>query len=171
MKTTRLAGYVGYALRRAQGVIFADLSQALAPLLLRPVQFTVLLLIDQNPGTTQSLVSEALGIQKANFVATIADLENRALIRRRKSESDARSYSLNLTARGRVLLQRALDLQSQHEERLIAQIGPDERLHLLAMLHRLAQLPVTEPVKMTVNSHAALPDSQQTAAKDWRATG
>ena len=36
---TPLVGYVGYALRRAQGVIFADLSQALAPLILRPVQF------------------------------------------------------------------------------------------------------------------------------------
>jgi len=168
---TPLVGYVGYALRRAQGVVFADLSQALAPLMLRPVQFTVLLLIDQNPGTSQSCVSEALGIQKANFVATIADLEGRALIRRRKSASDARSYSLSLTARGRALLQRALELQSQHEARVIAQIGPEERLHLLASLHRLAELPLTEPLKITSSSRAALPDSEQSVAEDWRAAG
>ncbi|HWX78569.1 MAG TPA: MarR family transcriptional regulator [Steroidobacteraceae bacterium] len=168
---TPLVGYVGYALRRAQGVIFADLSQALAPLILRPVQFTVLLLIDQNPGTTQSCVSAALGIQKANFVATIADLEGRALIRRRKSESDARSYSLNLTPRGRALLQRALELQSQHEARVIGQIGLEERLHLLALLHRLAQLPVTEPVKIAARSHPVRPDSEHAAAKDWQVAG
>jgi DNA-binding MarR family transcriptional regulator len=161
---TPLVGYVGYALRRAQGVVFADLSQAFAPLMLRPVQFTVLLLIDQNSGTTQSCISEALGIQKANFVATIADLEGRALIRRRKSESDARSYSLNLTARGRELLQRALVLQSQHEARVIAQIGPEERLHLLTLLQRLAELSFTEPVKMTSSSRRMLPDSEQSVA-------
>jgi DNA-binding MarR family transcriptional regulator len=168
---TPLVGYVGYALRRAQGVIFTDLSQALAPLILRPVQFTVLLLIDQNPGTTQSCVSAALGIQKANFVATIADLEGRALIRRRKSESDARSYSLNLTPRGRALLQRALELQSQHEARVIEQIGLQERQHLLTLLHRLAQLPVTEPVKFSARSHPVLPDSEHAAAKDWQVAG
>jgi DNA-binding MarR family transcriptional regulator len=161
---TPLVGYVGYALRRAQGVIFADLSQALAPLILRPAQFAVLLLIEQNPGTSQSCVSEALGIQKANFVATIADLEDRALIRRRKSESDARSYSLNLTARGRALLQRAAELHSQHEARVIAQIGPQERLRLLALLHGLAQLPVTEPLKIAPRSHPTPPDREQFVA-------
>ncbi|MGO9935438.1 MAG: MarR family winged helix-turn-helix transcriptional regulator [Steroidobacteraceae bacterium] len=161
---TPLVGYVGYALRRAQMVIFADLSQALAPLILRPAQFAVLLLIEQNPGTSQSCVSAALGIQKANFVATIADLESRALIRRRRSESDARSYSLNLTARGLALLQRAAELHSQHEARVIAQIGPQERLHLLALLHRLTRLPGTEPVKIAPRSHAALPGSEQPVA-------
>jgi DNA-binding MarR family transcriptional regulator len=164
LKMTPLAGYVGYALRRAQSVIFADLSQVLAPLMLRPVQFTVLLLIDQNPGTSQSCVSEALGIQKANFVATIADLEDRALIRRRKSESDARSYSLHLTARGRALLERAAELQSQHEARVIAQIGLQERLHLLDLLHRLAQLPLNESPKIAARPHPALPDSEQPLA-------
>jgi DNA-binding MarR family transcriptional regulator len=161
---TPLVGYVGYALRRAQGVLFADLSQALAPLILRPAQFAVLLSIEQNPGTTQSCVSEALGIQKANFVATIADLENRALIRRRKSESDARSYSLNLTARGRALLQRAAELHSQHEARVIAQIGPQERLHLLALLNRLTQLPLAERLKIAPRSHPAPPDNEQFVA-------
>jgi DNA-binding MarR family transcriptional regulator len=121
-------------------------------------------LIDQNPGTSQSCVSEALGIQKANFVATIADLEGRALIRRRKSESDARSYSLQLTARGRALLERAAELQSQHEARVIAQIGVEERLHLLDLLHRLAQLPLTEPLRIAARPHPALPDGEQPAA-------
>jgi DNA-binding MarR family transcriptional regulator len=164
LKMTPLVGYVGYALRRAQGVVFADLSQVLAPLMLRPVQFTVLLVIDQNPGSSQSCVSEALGIQKANFVATIADLEGRALIRRRKSEFDARSYSLHLTARGRALLERAVELQSQHEARVIAQIGLEERLHLLDLLQRLARLPLTEPLKMATRSHPALPGSEHSVA-------
>ncbi len=101
---TPLSGYVGYALRRAQGVIFADFNHTLAELDLRPAQFAVLLMIDNNPGASQSGVSAALGIQKANFVALIADLEKRGLVRRRKSDTDGRTYSLGLTPRGRAQL-------------------------------------------------------------------
>ena len=138
---TPLSGYVGYALRRAQGVIFADFNCTLTELNLRPGQFAVLVLIDQNPGASQSSVSAALGIQKANFVATIADLEKRGLVRRRKSDTDGRTYSLGLTARGRSLLQTAVDLQSLHEKRVIAQIGSEGRQQLLRLLEQLAELP------------------------------
>jgi DNA-binding MarR family transcriptional regulator len=141
VKLTPLTGYVGYALRRAQSVIFADFNHTLASLDLRPGQFAVLVMIDQNPGASQSRVSAALGIQKANFVATIADLEKRALVRRRKSDSDGRTYSLGLTTRGRSLLQHAAELQSLHENRVIAQIGSEGRLQLLSLLERLAELP------------------------------
>ena len=141
VKMTPLDGLIGYALRRAQLAIFADFNQALASLNLRPGQFAVLTLIDQNPGTSQSSVSEALGIQKANFVATITELANRGLVRRRKSESDGRTYSLGLTPRGRTLLEDAIKLQSVHEARVIAQIGAEGRVQLLNLLERVARLP------------------------------
>jgi DNA-binding MarR family transcriptional regulator len=78
-------------------------------------------------------------------VATIADLEARGLVRRRKSSLDGRTYSLGLTARGRTLLQHAAE-QSLHEQRVIAHIGFEGRNHLLRLLERLAELPC-EPVK------------------------
>jgi DNA-binding MarR family transcriptional regulator len=137
---TALSGHVGYALRQAQGVILADFNHALARLNLRPGQFAVLVLINQNPGTSQSNVSAALGIQKANFVGTIAELEHRGLVRRRKSEADGRTYSLGLTPRGRSVLLRAEESRVLHEARVTAQIGSDGRLQLLALLHRLAQM-------------------------------
>jgi DNA-binding MarR family transcriptional regulator len=149
VKMTPLSGYIGYALRRAQGVIFADFNQTLAKLNLRPGQFAVLVTIDQNPGTSQSSVSAALGIQKANFVATIADLEARGLVRRRKSESDGRTYSLGLTARGRSVLQHAAELQSLHEARLIEQIGTEGRLQLLTLLDRLTRLQIPSPPRQS----------------------
>jgi DNA-binding MarR family transcriptional regulator len=144
---TPLSGYVGYALRRAQGVIFADFNQSLAELGLRPGQFAVLMLIDRNPGTSQSNVSSALGIQKANFVATIADLEKRGLVRRKKSNTDGRTYSLGLTPRGRTQLQRATELQSVHEAKITAQIGNEGRMQLLVLLDRLSALPTAGHLK------------------------
>jgi DNA-binding MarR family transcriptional regulator len=147
VEMTPLNGYIGYALRRAQVVIFADFIHALAELNLRPGQFAVLMLIDQNPGASQSSVSQALGIQKANFVATIADLEKRGLVRRSKSETDGRTNSLGLTPRGRSMLQHAVELQSRHEARVVAQIGKEGRLQLLGLLDRLSALPHDGQVK------------------------
>jgi DNA-binding MarR family transcriptional regulator len=141
VKVAPLSGLIGYALRRAQLVITADFNRALAGLELRPAQFAVLILIDQNPGTSQSSVCRALGIQKANFVATIAELVNRGLVRRRKSDTDARTYSLGLTPRGRAILDDAAKLQSLHEARVVAQIGTEGRLQLLQLLERVASLP------------------------------
>jgi DNA-binding MarR family transcriptional regulator len=147
VKMTPLSGYVGYALRRAQVVVFSDFNHTLARLDLRYGQFAVLLMIDQNPGASQSSVSAALGIQKANFVATIADLEKRGLVRRRRSDTDGRTYSLGLTPRGRSLLQHAVELQSLHEARVTAQIGNEGRLQLLGLLDRLSVLPSAGPLK------------------------
>src|SRR5450755_2169371 len=45
VKMTPLSDYVGYALRRAQGVIYADLNHTLAELDLRPFQFAALVTI------------------------------------------------------------------------------------------------------------------------------
>jgi DNA-binding MarR family transcriptional regulator len=139
---TPLKGYVGYALRRAQGAVFADFNHTLAASELRPGQFAVLVTIDQNPGASQSSVSAALGIQKANFVGTICDLEQRDLVRRARSAADGRSYSLGLTPRGRKVLRHAQQLQSLHEARVVAQLGAEGRLQLLALLERLAELTV-----------------------------
>jgi DNA-binding MarR family transcriptional regulator len=135
-----LTGFVGYALRRAQGVLFADFSETLAGLRLRPGHFAILTLISQNPGASQTSVSAALGIQKANFVQTIANLEKRGLVARRRSVSDGRSYELELTARGRRMLVRAAELQSAHEARVTARLGARGREQLLELLGKLSDL-------------------------------
>ena len=107
VRTAPLRDLIGYALRRAQGAVYADLHESLSELELRPVQYTLLVMVAENPGASQSSVCEALGIQKANCVPTMSELERRGLILRRKSTSDARSYELHLTAKGKRVLQRA----------------------------------------------------------------
>lgn len=139
MDVQMLSNYVGYSLRRAQNAVFADFIDTLAELELRPGQFTVLTLIDLNPGTSQSHVSVALGIQKANLVATITDLVKRGYVVRHRSESDGRSYQLELTARGKRLLQRAAALQAIHEARIAARLGARGREQLLELLALLAE--------------------------------
>lgn len=139
VRTAPIRDLIGYALRRAQGVVYADLNDALARISLKPLQFTLLLMVAENPGSSQSGVCEALGMQKANCVPAMSELERRGFVSRRKSASDARSYELHITHKGRRILQRAGEVQSLHEQRLIQRIGVEGRDQLLRLLGKLTE--------------------------------
>lgn len=128
--------YVGYALRRAQLTVFQDFIDALAEVDLRPAHFSVLTVIDANPGLLQSEACAALGIQKTNFVPLLDALQRRGLLRR--VARNGRANGLHLTDAGRKLLVRARRLHDRHERRVSALLSPLERKRLLAALNRIA---------------------------------
>jgi len=135
-----LSGLLGYALKRAQLKVFDDFLRCMAPLQLTPAQFSVLLLLDNNPGRNQTEIANTLGILRPNFVAMLDALESRDLLTRMRSPSDRRSHVLMLTDRGRVTLARAKKLvTSKHEARLIEVLGRDNHAALLGMLATIAR--------------------------------
>jgi DNA-binding MarR family transcriptional regulator len=133
-----LSGLLGYSLKRAQLKVFEDFLRCVAPLQLTPAQFSVLLLLDKNPGRNQTEIANTLGILRPNFVAMLDGLEGRGLCARMRSSSDRRSHVLVLTDKGRAVLARAKKLVARHEARLNELIGPDNRAALLGMLARIA---------------------------------
>jgi DNA-binding MarR family transcriptional regulator len=133
-----LQRYVGYALRRAQLAVFQDVITALAEVELRPAQFSVLILADTHPGIVQSRASAALGIQKANFVPLLTELERRGLIER--VAVNGRTNGLFLTRKGRATLKRAHALHAIHHARVDAMIGAEDREKLTEICLKLAKL-------------------------------
>src|SRR6266704_1096594 len=135
-----LSEHLGYALKRAQLKIFEDLLRCVAPLQLTPAQFSVLMLLDQNPGRHQTEIANTLGILRPNFVAMLDGLESRDLCARMRSTNDRRSHILMLTDKGRAVLARAKKLgAAKHEARLNELLGPANRAALLAMLATIAK--------------------------------
>lgn len=134
-----LSRSIGYALRRAQMAVFADIIRALAPFDLSPAQFSVLVVIERNPGLTQSRVASALGIGRTNFVPLLNELERRGLARRGQA-GDRRSHALFLTDRGGALMEAIRRAHAEHEARVGARIGEEARGPLLSALARLAEL-------------------------------
>lgn len=135
-----LTGLLGYALKRAQLRVFDDFLRCMAPLQLTPAQFSVLLLVDRNPGRNQTEIASTLGILRPNFVAMLDALESRDLCSRMRSDQDRRSHVLVLTDRGRATLARAKKLvTAKHEARLIALLGPDDHAAMLGMLATIAR--------------------------------
>jgi len=138
VKLGPLNAHVVFKLRRAQSAVFADFVAALARLDLRPAQYTLLEVIDARPGLKQSDAAAILGIEKANFVSLVHELERRSLVRRGRSPLDRRSYALELEPGGARLLKRARGLHHAQESRLTAQLGAKGRDDLLGLLARLA---------------------------------
>jgi DNA-binding MarR family transcriptional regulator len=135
-----LSELLGYSLKRAQLKIFEDFLRCVAPLQLTPAQFSVLLLLDKNPGRNQTEIASTLGILRPNFVAMLDGLESRDLCARIRSANDRRSHILVLTDRGRSVLTRARKLvAAKHEARLNELLGPANRAALLEMLTRIAR--------------------------------
>src|SRR5258705_10455569 len=95
-----LPDLIGYVLRRAQLVVFQDFFNAFAPFDVSPAQFSVLTVIERNPGLTQSQVAAALGIKRTNFVGLLDELERPSLAHRRRTGGDKRSHALDRTPEG-----------------------------------------------------------------------
>jgi DNA-binding MarR family transcriptional regulator len=135
-----LSDLLGYVLKRAQLKVFEDFLRCVESLQLTPAQFSVLILLEKNPGRNQTEIANTLGILRPNFVAMLDGLESRDLCTRMRSTNDRRSHILVLTDKGRAVLQRAKKLvASKHESRLNELLGPANRTALLSMLSKIAR--------------------------------
>jgi DNA-binding MarR family transcriptional regulator len=130
----RLVEHLGYFVRRAQLWIFQDFIRTLAKVDIRPAQYSVLLVIEANPGLSQSTLSQTLGIERARLVRLLDGLEARRFVQRRRSRSDRRSHILALTPQGRSALGQMKVMADEHEQRLAQKVGIKGRKTLLRLL-------------------------------------
>ncbi|MBC9877843.1 MarR family transcriptional regulator [Bradyrhizobium sp. INPA01-394B] len=134
-----LSEQLGYVLKRAQLKVFENFLRCMASLQLTPAQFSVLLLVEKNPGRNQTEIASTLGILRPNFVALLDNLESRDLCARIRSTNDRRSHILVLTDKGKAVLTRAKKLvATKHESRLNELLGQANREALLEMLSKIA---------------------------------
>jgi DNA-binding MarR family transcriptional regulator len=114
--------------------VFQDFIRTLAPVDIRPAQYSVLVVIAANPGLSQSDLADRLGIERARLVRVLDKLEKRGLTQRLASPTDRRSHALRLTREGQKLLKRATILAAAHEAKLIEKLGPEQRKSMLELL-------------------------------------
>ena len=139
---TRLADVVGYRLRLAQLAVFRDFLNTFESMGINPVHYSMLRLIDANPGLRQGELARALGIKRANMVALINGLEERGLAIRKPVANDRRSYSIFLTDEGQAFNREMQQAWFSHEQRMVDRLGGDaEKRTLIALLDRIAGLP------------------------------
>ena len=91
LKPGLLFDLLGYRLRVAQQAVFRDFARAIPEA--SPGHAGILLLIDANPGVTQSRLAQAVGIDRSTMVGVLHALQARDLVERRRGE-DRRTNGL-----------------------------------------------------------------------------
>lgn len=128
---------LGYQLRRASNVMMADLGSRLQAIGLRPVEASILTLIDANPGCTQSDLGRSLGIQRANMVPLMVGLTKAGLVDR--APVGGRSQALRLTRTGMERVETVRAIIEAHEGRFLRLFAPELREATLEILRSIRQ--------------------------------
>ncbi len=133
-----LADYIGYYLRLAQDASFQAFAARVGRGDLRPGDFTLLTLIQQNPGTTQTAISQASGRDKSTLTPALRTLEERGYIGRKRVSHDRRAYQLCLTTAGEEAIAQLAEHALAHDKELDRLIGPENKAVLIRMLRKIA---------------------------------
>lgn len=97
-----LTGLVGYLIRQAQLWVFEDFNTTLAPLDIRPAQYSMLVVIQDNPGLSQMALSEMLGISRYGIIPPLDELQSRGCSSGRRHQTGG-PHALHLTTEGEAL--------------------------------------------------------------------
>ena len=133
---SKLEDYLGYHLRRAS---IRDLNGIAATFgdEKRPVPYTVLCLIDEEPGITASEIARAIRLQRANLAPMLADFDGRGLIERRADREDNRIQRLHLSPAGADALAGWRARVDEHEARTFGALTAAERQTLRLLLAKV----------------------------------
>lgn len=136
-KTIRnpLEDLLGYQLRRATGEVFGRVRTIMASFNLTHTASSFLMLVEANPGITQSTIGKILSIKRANIAPLTSEMEDRGLIRR--EAVDGRSQGLYLTPAGETLVKQVRKKVVDQENEYINLFSDAEYQTLLTALSRV----------------------------------
>lgn len=130
-----LESLLGYQLRRASMAAMTELTSALSGINLRPAEMSILVVVEANPGATQSDVGRCLGIKRANIAPLVASLEERLLVER--MPVDGRSQALRLTRAGARAAAQSRKIVAGHESKMTAGMDKTAARSVIRFLEQL----------------------------------
>lgn len=135
---------LGWPVARIAHAVTLAHNEALSPFGLSLRTFAVLAAIEAGAARSQLEIAQTVGLDKTTLVATIDDLERRGLVQRTPDPADRRARILAATADGRELFERAAATLRATDERIFAEMAPDERERLKAAFTALLGGPLSE---------------------------
>lgn len=130
--------HFGYALKRAQIASFEAFARATAGHPITPPRYTALVILEANPGISQTVLGAVLGTARSGAMMLTNWLVARGLAERRHRPDDARAWGLFLTPDGKALVRTLKRSVWQHDQRFGARLTPAERREFLRLLGKLA---------------------------------
>jgi DNA-binding MarR family transcriptional regulator len=132
----QLANTVGPRVRLLRNALAARSIAALEEFGLPTGSLTVLSLIAANPGSNQTALAKAAGVNKSALVGIVDVLEKRGLAARDRSASDRRRNHLTVTPEGEKAMEAMLARVAGGEDQLREALGPRDHAKLLELIDR-----------------------------------
>jgi len=129
---------LGYSLRRAQVAMFMAFQEATRGMGITPPRFTALVVIGANPGLSQTVLGNVLGIARSGAMLLATWFEAQGLVERRHRADDGRAWGLYLTPAGEALVQRVKRRVVASDRKRAAVLSARERRELRRLLAKLA---------------------------------
>ena len=107
------------------------------PLDLRPVEFTILMLVRSTPGVTQKQLAKVLLVSAPNVTLLLDRLSAKGWVERTRSDVDRRVQKVSLSAEGRRLADEAHRLSLGCEHEMLRHLSIGERTLLMELLRRI----------------------------------
>lgn len=128
---------LGYHIRRVQLANFRNFARYVRRPKATPTQFTMLVLIDANPGMSQVDLGAILDMDRATTMTVVDKLESRKWVVRKRSTVDRRKHELHLSAQGRTALTAMRKEVDEHESVFAERLTEREKRELLRLLKKL----------------------------------
>jgi DNA-binding MarR family transcriptional regulator len=138
LDSSRIDYLVGYAASRASITLRKVFAQHMEPLGLKIVEFSILMLVVQNPQVNQKQLGQALDISAPNMAVTLDRMVECGWVERVRGTKDRRAQHIHLTRQGAQLVQRAEKIAATMEAPALAMLSAAERALLIELLHKVA---------------------------------
>lgn len=132
-----LPNLLGYNVRRAQIALWRDFNRTVGTGTVRPGIFSLLVLVEENPGIAQVELASQLVIDKATIVGLIHRLQKQRWLVRRQSSDDRRRHGIFLTAEGKRELALLRQEMIDHEARFTRLFTRQELMQFFEYLRRI----------------------------------
>jgi DNA-binding MarR family transcriptional regulator len=138
LRSSTLTDDLSFLLARANAISLAEGNGALADHGLKARSYSVLVLAAGDARPSQRELAEFLRLDPSQVVALVDELQSRGLVERKPDPADRRANVVVATDAGRDLAARARETARSAEERVHAQLAPDDRETLMRLLRTLA---------------------------------
>ncbi|HEV2640292.1 MAG TPA: MarR family transcriptional regulator [Actinocrinis sp.] len=124
----------GFLIKQAQAVLHAEMARALAAHGVTLSQYAVLTALDQEPGLSNAQLARRAFITPQSMSENLRELEQHAWVARHRHPDHGRILQAELTEQGRELLRHCEAAVTLIEDRMLADLDPDQRRHLVTAL-------------------------------------
>jgi len=128
---------VGYCCLQAYLEVVPNIKKQLSKLRLRPVEYTVLSLINNNPDINQKRLGQSIKVSPPNLATLLDKLQSDGLVIRQRNPDDRRSQILALTLKGHALCLKAE--QAAIKADATPMLSESERQQLTTLLTKIFQ--------------------------------